>query len=218
MSPIAAQHAAYPSGSMATKRSRQDATTSGLSAAKAGVNQRASTASAMAAMPCERTVRARSSQLSGVPSCAAVAIRNEALRPLCMPDSERLRRHASERQADDMRLVDAERVEEPGMVVGKVIDAGVAPDPGRAAVPAYVVGQAAVAPRERPQLCLPHLGGRANRVRERHHYAVLGPSELVTQRHAIRPPRHKELTAAAARSVRRRRLPRRRAPEQARLD
>ena len=80
---------------------------------------------------------------------------------LRVAQGERLRRHAAERQADEMRLGDAERVEQAGEVVGEVLDAGRAVDHLRAAVPARVVAQAAGSDRLSARTCASHISSVA---------------------------------------------------------
>ena len=79
-----------------------------------------------------------------------------------MAEREGLRRHAAERQPDDMRPRHAERGEQSRQVVGEVVDRRRPVEHLGTAVAAGVVTQAAIAPGECRHLRIPHLQGRAD--------------------------------------------------------
>ena len=92
--------------------------------------------------------RARSTASAGG-RWAEVAISVRLVSALRIARREGLRRHAAEGEPDEMRLVDAKRVEKRDEVVREVVDRQGAVDDRGAAVAAGVVAQAAVARRER---------------------------------------------------------------------
>ena len=91
----------------------------------AGVNQRSSTACEMA--PCRRRAPCRSAR-SSCPAgrCAPRCWRARVVEPLRRMDAEPHARHAAQRQAAEMRALDAQRVEHADDVAAETLD-GVGP-------------------------------------------------------------------------------------------
>ena len=132
--------------------------------------------------------------------------------PRGMPESllERvgLADHAAERKTDDMRPVDAERVEEAGKVVRKIVSRRRCVAYLGQSMPAGVVAQAAVASGESCDLGIPQIEARPDRMGEDDHRRPRGTGELVVMREAVRddvrhaqslfPPKARSTTAAAA--------------------
>ena len=88
--------------------------------------------------------------------------KDEALQLFGAAQRQRLSRHAAERQADHMRLGDAQGVQQPGEVVGQIFDGRAALDHLGAAMAARVIAEHAVPVREGADLRVPHLDGRAD--------------------------------------------------------
>ena len=131
------------------------ALTSGWAARNSEVNQRSTTALAIAALPPARTVAARSVQAEAGRPLGAGAEQGEPVDPLGVAGPDPHRRHAAERQPDEVGPPDAEPVEQ--RVVGVVVDAVGAGQDGEGAVSAGVVANDPEALLKRADLGVSHL-------------------------------------------------------------
>ena len=90
------------------------ALTSGWATRNSEVNQRSTTALAIAALPPARTVAARSVQAEAGRPLGAGAEQGEPVDPLGVAGRDPHRRHGAERQPDEVGPPDAEPVEQGG--------------------------------------------------------------------------------------------------------
>ena len=110
---------------------------------------------------------------------------HQACRPRGMEDGESLCRHAAQREPDDMRLGNVERVEEAGEIVGEIVDGGGLVARAGAAVALRVVAQHAETAAERRGDLVPHLDGAAQRIGEGDGRQVLRAGQIVEQVDAV---------------------------------
>ena len=99
---------------------RQPVSSSARRDRKSAVNQRSRTPSATASTPPASIAAMRASQLASSPILAAVSERTRRGEQVRALPVELLGDQAADRQADDRRALDAERVEEAGEVAGVV--------------------------------------------------------------------------------------------------
>ena len=133
------------------------ALTSGWAARNSEVNQRSTTALAIAALPPARTVAARSVQAEAGRPLGAGAEQGEPLDPLGVAGPDPRRRHGAERQPDEVGPARCRAGRAGRRVVGVVVDAVGAGQDGEAAVAAGVVANDPEALLKRADLGVSHL-------------------------------------------------------------